>query len=350
MSGLVTFIPLVLSTNVLFGLIVAAVFLRFRERLLLPAWPLVLAGFGTGPFLVTVVLYYLLLLGPGVPPFVLLAVPFLVFMLLAWWAGPGWHEIGRLFKGIPRLFRETSMWFLLAGSALLFAITVVFLANKPLVDHDVLEYAVQGRNFLRDGVIRYSQYRFDAATGFHYVGLHGFSFPLLFTWEGLWGGFTGVSSDIWARSITMWYAWLLILFVWSLLRRFGSWVALAGSLVLTASLGFLFLVTIYHLDSMRIFFFTVSLAAFIAVFRAPGLERILLLAVLCAGGSFVHSIGAILSAMLWVVLLVMLPVPIRDRIRWTVPALGLMLALGGVHYVLDILFGTGWVFQDLVWY
>ncbi|MEO7081484.1 MAG: hypothetical protein ABIY71_08150, partial [Flavobacteriales bacterium] len=85
-------------------------------------------------------------------------------------------------------------------------------------------------------------------------------------------------------------------------------------------------------------------------FRAPGLERILLLAVLCAGGSFVHSIGAILSAMLWVVLLVMLPVPIRDRIRWTVPALGLMLALGGVHYVLDILFGTGWVFQDLVWY
>lgn len=350
MSAMVSFIALVVTTNLLFGLITAAFFLRFRDRLMVPTWPLALAGIGTGPFLLTIVLYYLLLFGPGIPPLVLMAVPFLFFAVLAWLAGPGWYEIGRLFKGIPRLFREGSMWFLLAGSALLFFITVVFLANKPLVDHDVLEYGVQGRIFLRDGVIAYSRFRFDEASGFHYVGLHGFAFPLLFTWEGLWSGLLGLKTDMWVRSITMWYAWLLIAFVWSLLRSLGSWVAMAGTMALAASLGFLFLATIYHLDSMRIFFFATALAAFIAVLRVPGLERMLLFAVLCAGGSFIHSIGAILSAVLWVVLLVMLPASIRDRIRWAMPALGLMLVLGGVHYVLDVLFGTGWVFQDIIWY
>lgn len=350
MNASVSFIALVLTTNLLFGLITAALFLRFSARLGAPRWPLALAGLGTGPFLLTIVLYYLLLLGPGIPTLVLLATPFLFFAILAWWAGPGWHEVGSLCKRIPHLLREGSMWILLVGSALFLAITITLLANKPLVDHDVLEYGVQGRIFLHDGVIGYSRFRFDESTGFHYVGLHGFAFPLLFTWEGIWSSLMGLKTDMWVRSITMWYAWLLILFIWSWLRSWGAWVAVAGAVALSTSLGFLFLVSIYHLDSMRIFFFTTTLAAFVALFRVPGMERMLLLAVLCAASSFIHSIGAILSVVLWVVLLAMLPVPIRYRIRWTLPALGLMILLGGVHYVLDILFGTGWIFQDIIWY
>jgi len=27
-----------------------------------------------------------------------------------------------------------------------------------------------------------------------------------------------------------------------------------------------------------------------------------------------------------------------------------MLAVGAVHYVADVFLGTGWIFQDIIWY
>ena len=40
----------------------------------------------------------------------------------------------------------------------------------------------------RDRAIRFVRHRFDPATrASHLRGLHGFSFPLMFTWEGLVG-------------------------------------------------------------------------------------------------------------------------------------------------------------------
>ncbi|MCB0769866.1 MAG: hypothetical protein KDC00_05620 [Flavobacteriales bacterium] len=350
MSTIGPFVVLMLLTNIAFGLITAALFLRFQDRLRLPVGPLALTGLGLGPFLLSVVLYYALLLFPGIPRPALLVLPVLAFGLLAWIAGPGWGGLRGWITELMRALRDPSIWLFLLGSAGLLVVTVLFLANKPLVDHDVLEYGVQGRIFLRDGAIRYSQFRFDEASGFHYVGLHGFAFPLLFTWEGLWAWVLRAPSDLWARSITMWYGWLIIVFVWSVFRQVDRWMAVAGSIALAASVGFLFLVTIYHLDSFRIFFFTTSMAAFVALFRAPSRARVLLLAVLCAAVGFIHSIGAILCVVLWGVVLLLLPVPIMQRLRWTVPAVGVMLLLGGVHYVLDVLIGTGWILQDIIWY
>ncbi|MBK8949151.1 MAG: hypothetical protein IPM68_09940 [Flavobacteriales bacterium] len=67
------------------------------------------------------------------------------------------------------------------------------------MDHDVLEYGVQGRWFLDTLEATYQRLRFDAVSGFYYVGLHGFSFPLLFTWEGLWERLTGATATLGAQ-------------------------------------------------------------------------------------------------------------------------------------------------------
>lgn len=350
MSEAVLFTLLTLLTNVLFGAISAAFLLRLNQRWAYPPWPLALIGLGLGPYLMSVMLYYPMALWEDLPVPVLIAFPVLFFAALAWQAGKGWSILVDLLGTIQRLLADRSMWFFLLGSAMIMFITIIFLANKPLVDHDVLEYAIQGRIFLRDGHIPYDQFRFDASSGFHYVGLHGFSFPLLFTWEGLLGNVFGVSSDLWARSMTMWYGWLLVAFVWAILRGIDRWVAVAGGIALTSSLAFLFMFTVYHLDSYRIFFFTVSVAAFIALFRAPSLERALFLALLCGAVSFIHSIGAILTGVLWFVVAVMLPVPLLQRSKWIAYCIGVMLAAGAVHYVVDVLFGTGWIFQDIIWY
>ena len=350
MSGTALFVLLLVVTNGLFGATVAAAFLRFNDRLGLPAWPLVLAGLGLGPFGVSLVLYYALALWHGIPDAVLLALPLLGFAGLAWSAGKGWGQLAVLMKRIPPLLGDRSMWFFFLGSAFIACITFVFLANKPLIDHDVLEYAIQGGIFLRDHAITYQKHHFDATSGFYYVGLHGFAFPLLFTWEGLVGGMFELRSDLWVRSITMWYGWLLIAFVWSLLRRWDRWMAVAGGIALTVPIGFLFLITVYHLDSFRIFFFTVAFAAFIALLQRPSRERLVLFALLCGAQTFIHSIGAILGGLLLALALVLLSVPTHTRARWGALAAGIMLLMGGVHYVADVFLGTGWIFQDLIWF
>lgn len=341
---------LVLVTNLASGGAVAAYLLGRNERLLLPEWPLALAGFALGPFLTTLVLYYTLALWHGVPVFVALLLPLFFFALLVRMAGAGRGRLLTLLASIPSNLKDRSLWPFLAGTLFLLLVAVVFLVNKPLVDHDVLEYGVQGRIFLRDRAISYQRFQFDAASGFHYVGLHGFSFPLLFTWEGLWGALLGVRTDVWVRSITMWYGWLLIAFCWALLRRFDRWAAVPAGIALTAPIGFLFLMTIYHLDSFRIMLFTCAVAAFVAVLQAPSRERVLLFGALAGAQAFVHSVGAILAGVLVAVLLFALPVRWNTRINWLAQGVGMLLLFGAVHYLVDIAFGTGWIFQDIIWY
>lgn len=344
------FAGLFVLTNLCFGGVVAAFLLGRNDRLQLPVWPLILVGMALGPFLTTLVLYYALALWHGIPPVLLLLLPVIFFVCLSFIARDGWNQLLQAVRSIPTALRDRSLWFFLMGSAFLLFVAVIFLANKPLADHDVLEYAIQGRIFLRDLAIVYQQHHFDPASGFYYVGLHGFSFPLLFTWEGLTGSFVDMRSDLWVRSMTMWYCWLLIAFVWSIVRRTDRWLAVATSIALTVPVGFLFLLTIYHVDSYRIFFFTAALASFVALLQAPSRERLVLFAVLCGAQAFIHSVGAILAGTLCLVLLLFLPFAWGKRMAWVLSAAGVMLAAGAVHYVADVFFGTGWIFQDIIWY
>lgn len=347
---LLHFAGLFVLTNLCFGGVVAAFLLGRNDRLQLPAWPLILIGLGLGPFLTTVVLYYALVFWHGIPPVLLLLLPVLFFVGLSMSARDGWLKLKQAMLDIPRALRDRSLWLFLLGSAFILFIAVIFLVNKSLVDHDVLEYGVQGKIFLRDLAIVYQQHHFDLASGFYYVGLHGFSFPLLFTWEGLTASFVDIRSDLWVRSMTMWYGWLLIAFLWSIVRRIDRWMAVASSIAVAVPVGFLFLVTIYHLDSYRIFFFTVALAGFVALLQAPSWERLILFSVLCGAQAFIHSVGAILAGTLCLVLLLFLPFRWGKRAAWVLCAAAVMLAVGAVHYVADVFLGTGWIFQDIIWY
>ena len=350
MMEVLHFTGIFLITNVVFGGVAAAFLLGHNDRLQVPEWPLALVGFAMGPFLVTLVLYYSMALWHGIPHLLLQCLPILAFTALAMAAGVGWSRIWALLKKTPTSLRDRSLWPFLLGSAFLLVVSVLFLLNKPLVDHDVLEYGIQGRVFLRERAIVYQRFHFDATNGFHYVGLHGFSFPLLFTWEGLTNTWLDHSSDLWVRSITMWYGWLLIAFVWAVMRRIGRWAAVAGGIALTAPMGFLFLVTIYHLDSYRIFFFSAAVAAFVLLLQVPSRSRLLLFAALCGAQAFIHSIGAILAGVMLLAVLLFLGMPYAQRLRYAVRAVGVMLAFGAVHYVVDVFRGTGWIFQDIIWY
>ncbi|MCB0810619.1 MAG: hypothetical protein KDB96_15185, partial [Flavobacteriales bacterium] len=337
-------------TNLLFGAVTAAWLLRWQPRLFLQELPLIIVGVGLAPFLVSLVLYYALMLLPGLSAPAYVALVALPMVLLAATAGSGWARLCTMLGRIVRGFPDPTMWLFWLGSLAVVAIGVLLLLNKPLVDHDVLEYGVQGSVFLRDKTIQFVRHRLDPATGFYYVGLHGFSFPLLFTWEGLLGEVFGVHGDAWSRSITIWYSWLSIALAWSLFRVARPWLAVAGALAMTLPLGFLFLIMVYHLDSYRIFLFSAVMAALVAAFRESTSARWLLLGTLAGAHAFVHSLGAILGGILVLVVVLVSSGGIAERLRPVLWMIGPLLLAGGLHYVLDTFLGTGWIFKDIIWF
>lgn len=339
-----------LPTQVLFGTATGAFLVRMMATAKWPDWALLLLGIGLAPCLVTLVLYYSLWLFPGLPHGLAVFAVVVFFVLLGVAAGQGWLAWRRLFLRCGNLRYDRSMWLFALCTLGFFVLAVVKLLTAPLTEHDILEYAVQGHVFLRDMAITYQPHHYDAATGFYYVGLHGFTFPLLFTWEGLVWPDAWTLSNPWVRVLTPFYAWLTVALGWGLMRRVGKWFAVWFVLALGGAMGFFFLGTVYHLDAMRIFLFAGSVVLLIQAVRDPRPAIIGLLGVVCAAGAGVHSLSAILACMVCLVLMALMEGSMMRRLGAAL-CFGLAFLLaGGIHYPVDVFLGTGWIFKDIVWY
>jgi len=350
MDGLVSPLLVLVLTNVLFGAVASALLLRWVDRSTLGRAATVLLGLGLAPFVVTWILYVLLAVLPGISSEVVIAVVVGLFAYLAWVVGTGWRALGEFISLVPARLRDPSLWFYLFFLGAMIFGSFIMLTYKPLVDHDILEYGTQGRIFLRDMAVHYEKHHFDAVTGFYYVGLHGFSFPLLFTWEGMVRGLLGDGGDAWVRFLTPYYALLLVSFVWATLRRFDVWVAVWASGAFALTIGFLYLNTIYHVDPMRLFLFTASFALFLNVVRAPSLPVIGCWGFVLGAHAMVHSLGMILAPFMLAGAWLFMPGTFGKRTVSLVLATAVFMVAGGIHYVLDILIGTGWLFKEITWF
>jgi hypothetical protein len=339
-----------LLTQVVFGTVTGAFLMRVMAPANLPKWALVVLGIGLAPCLVTLMMYYLLWLTPGLSPLVVMAVVVIFFFAMGWYAREGWLGYRSVAHRLGTLTNDRSMWLYALCTVGFMVLTFVMLRTSILTEHDILEYGVQGGIFLRDMAIRYQPHHYDVRTGFYYVGLHGFTFPLLFTWEGLFSPDAASLSDPWVRSLTPFYAWLTVTLIWGLMRRADRWFAVWSILALGGAMGFFFLSTVYHLDALRIFLFTSSAALLVVVLRKPLPSVISLFAIVCAASAVVHSLGAILGALLFGIMIVMIPGTLKDRLVAALRFAFFFLAAGGIHYPMDVFLGTGWIFKDIIWY
>lgn len=350
MSGMLPPILVFLLSNLLFGAVLAAFLLRRVGSGALGPVGTVLLGFGLAPFTISWVLNLVLLLLPDRPHAVAIAPVLLAFAAMALAAGNGWSVLWSIMRSAVSGLARPSLWpYLFFSAAILFG-TALMITYKPLVDHDILEYGTQGKRFLRDMAVRYERHHYDASTGFYYVGLHGFSFPLLFTWEGLLRGLLNDHGDAWVRLQTPWTAWLTVSFLWAWVRRWDQWLAVWVAGAFTLTLGFLYLNTIYHVDPVRLFLFTASMALFIAVLRQPEPRILLLWGAVLGAHALTHSLGMILSPFMVLCFLISVQGTLAQRLRWSLVVVGPFLLAGGFHYVLDMTIGTGWLLKDITWF
>jgi hypothetical protein len=300
-------------------------------------------SFALGPFLLTAILYFSLLLFPFYNQIVYLCIPIIIFSAL----------IIIYFKNIPfaylgrQLFHVTKQNILIRLFFLvLFIVFVMYAKSVPVIGHDVLEYATLGKYIAIDRLIEYKSNYYYPETGFYYVGLHGFSFPLLITWEHLFNSIIDFNNSLIIKVITFYYGFLLFILIHLILKQYANELAYLALFILITNLGFLSVIFSYHLDTARIFLHT---ALFIAMYRLLqnwSFQTILLFSLIAGALSFLHSLGFITAGVLSIIILLSNKLPIKMKLSAALQMLIIILLMGGVHYFLDIFIGTGWVFNS----
>lgn len=376
-SAFFVFLLLFVLTNGVFSLAVSLCLFRFdKEQIIAPFQKLVFS-LALGPFFTSLFLYYFLWLVPGLATIIYVSVITLFFLLLGviniqylpYFISviqSHFHLINRtneedknkLLLDLKFIKLYSSDYTLNYFNIITLGVVVYLswqwiwrLVGLPIIGHDMLEYAIQAKFFAQQRLIEYVENRYHPETEFFYVGLHGFSFPLLGSWEVLFSELFGkTENDYYLKSITGYYSFLIFFTQFFWLKRVNIWLAVGASVILFFTYGFFITITEYHIDSYRIF---MIIAAFISLAYAINYHSnltLILLGIFSGAQAFIHSFGVFVSVFIVIAFLLFYKNTRQKKILHTLLITAIIMLMGGIHYVMDVLFGTGWIFQEIKYY
>jgi len=337
------------------GLIIAAFIDKYLNNdKKLKLFYILILGAGFSPFLIGTLLYYLLWLLPYKSDYFYLLVIATTYLSIFISAYKSFFSIVFQLKNIVFEFFKSQkiLSIITIGAALFFFVGwSYYIRTKLLTEHDTLEYAVQGKTFYEDKLIEYEKFRFDEKNGFFYVGLHGFSFPLLATFERMTNHLFGYEKDYFFRSLNSIFGMLMLfaLFIYSLEKK-NLLFALFVCLALALTYGFFETIMKYHIDNFRIFYLLCSTFLMFQLFEKFSTKTLILFSVFLGAQANAHSLGFMLSIIQLATVFLFLDGNIANRFKNTFSIFILMLLFGGSHYLIDIFAGTGWIFQGVKFY
>ena len=348
--------PLVL-TNVFLSLAFATILWRFNRSADLSPAEIIFYSTGTGPILASLSLYYSLILIPHQPDALYLTIVIFFALGLAFAGRASISQMASVFKQWRRLSWQSfksapanHKTGIVLFSLLLISLLSGYLwmygnhtLHTPLEGHDVLQYAVMGKIFHQEKAIEFHGYRPYEKTGFYSRNSHAPSFSLLATWERLLNGVWGVNQDLYFKSTGAFYGLCIVLvFVFHLARR-SRWLALLGVLALFSGLGFFLTLVTFHLDSFRMFFLLVSWILLARSVMKRSRYLVMVMAIFSGFAAFAHSLGAIVAGLNVLALMMFYEGDWKERLGLGSLAAAIVLACGGIHYMIDTFWGTGWI-------
>jgi hypothetical protein len=368
----------------LFVFIITYVFIPFavsgainfidKENSLGSAYKFILA-LGISPFLVSLILYYLLWLLPNQHPafyFGIICIAFFVMTFLfhspaskLYWNVFKWERIIQDRRSGEEVFFRNRLFeirngrysvnyfnvFVISGLCVTFYHWLKTIVGVPFTGHDMLEYAIQAKYFATHRIIEYTSNRFHPENSFYYVGLHGFSFPLLGTWEYLFSSLFDISdNDYLYRSITGYYGILLVLSIAVHLSKVSKALTIYLILIMLLSYGFYLTLTSYHIDTYRMFFITNSFILLAYTLKNENSFTKFLLALCCGAGAFIHSLGVFIAVFLVLSYFMFAEKEMKQRLICCIKLTLIIILTGGIHYLMDVWKGTGWIFQEIQYY
>ena len=307
---------------------------------------LALFSLGLAPPVTTLAQYYLLILFPRFGDAFYLLVPQLGLIMAAWPLRRNWWKST---KDLGTIFPD---WFKRKPINLLFWLLVVaywliFVIFNPIAEHDFFEYATQARIFAEEQVIRFEKNRFDNSTGFYYVGLHGYLFLLEGTKEFLFNNLFHFSADYFFRAVTGYYWFLIVFFQYHLFAPLSKRAAVLANLALMLTYGFYLTFITYHIDSYRILLLLFALFWAWHLIKRTDARTLWVCSAIMGLAASAHSLGMMLMCILLGLIFFFLKGSFGTRMNLSISLLLGFLPFGALHYLLDVFYGTGWLFKDI---
>ena len=354
-----TFLSKFILTNAVFGLALCALLIRIDRNRAHPPAEIVIASFGLAPPIITLLLYYSLLVLPSLPDLVyfVIVLSFFVGVLYLgrhWMADSLAYLKSALIKGWQRLAAGPSHGFARWLSIHLASLLVLYLAfliisslQVPIGGHDALSYAAQGKALYKIKHIELRGILLDPATGIYRPSFHAPSFPLFLTWEMILNGLFGFGGDMYFRSVHLYFGILIIALLVYWLNKKGRALALLGVIGLLSSRGFFLALARVHIDTYRIFFLLLSWIYLARALRNKDRLSLVLLGASSGIAAFAHTLGAFAAALTLLVFFLFLGGRILYRFQTAALVCLWALAAGGLHYLIDMAWGSGWILSLL---
>ena len=346
-----------LVTNILFSLILGAVFLRLDKTKTLRTGEFLLYALGLGPMITSLLLYYLLLFLPRRSDLFYAVFIGLIYLLLAVLGRRNFLVIRGGFglkvketkAGFHRLSPSNKIGWLAFIAVLGIFLAVFFYfyfdhtLKLPLDETDALKYGTLGKVLYQEKSMAFRWIRTYPKTGFYQIINHAPAYSLLLTWEKIWNGVFHVNQDLYFKSINAYYALLLWgVFVFWLAKRSRA-LALTGSLALFSGFSFFYTLAQQNLDALRVFFLGLSWIFLVYAVEKKAEFPMYALGIFSGLAAYAHTIGAVLVIFNVVVFFIFMKQPWKLKIRKTAILIALIMVFGWFHYLLDIFWGFGWV-------
>jgi hypothetical protein len=215
---------------------------------------------------------------------------------------------------------------------------------KPFTEHDSFEYAIQGKIFAKDLSIHYIKNRFDTTSGFFYVGLHGYLYPLIYSLENMYTAFFSKPSDFLFRGLNNFYSLFIPLLVGTFFKNKSLKLTLIILLTIIFSYSFLFTALQTSIDHLRIYLLLVFILLWQENLNEAKFAFAILLFIILGLSANTHSLNMIISCFLffaWGILQLIN----KKSFSLILVGLGAFIIGGAFHYILDTFWGSGWIFN-----
>jgi hypothetical protein len=327
---------------------------------------LLLYSLGVGPVFTSLLLYYLLLFSPHKSYFFYLSGVFIIYLFLLLLGRKHfsvlWTDIIKKTKNTKKRFKNLNTYhqkelIIFASILIIFLASFLFLyltntLQTPLDGTDALRHGTFGKIFFVEKSLEYRWIRLYPKGGFYLQVNHAPSFSLILTWEKIMDSFFNADKDLYFKSISTYYTLLILCIIFFWLFRKNKYLALLGILALLSGFSFFQTLILQHLDSYRIFFLIISW-----IFLGYAIEKkdslsFLLLGIFSGFAAFSHTIGAVLVVFNCLTLFIFTKGNFKSKLSRTTFVTILVITFGWFHYILDIIWGFGWIIfkREITWW
>lgn len=326
-------------TYLLSGLVMVAFFktiLEKHRKIINPAEILIL-GFGLGPIMISLILYFLFLFFPHKENSFYILIIGIIFLLMFFIGRKGIAGKGK--KGGLKRFKEIrnqrkNMDIVIMVSIVGIVMLYIFIqgVNFSIVTCDASLYGYYGKYLYREKSLdNYPMKRPDVETGAYLPVSHPPALPLIYTWFYLLQGDS--HSDILARTVSPMYSLYLIILLWIILRtRKGKYCAAWGTLLMVFTPLFVETSYINSIDPLRIYLIFLSFILLAKFLTLEVLAIKILTGVVAGFALYTHTTGVLTLMIIIILYLLLSRRNMRKRII-SAAIIGLIaITIGGRQY------------------